>query len=94
MVPVAAPAPLVRVRLGPGLRTLETCHMQTLETCHMQTLETCHMQTLETCHMQTLETCHMQTLETCHMQTLGGRKNISASRMRAHPYDSWYLEFG
>ena len=30
MVPVVAPALLVRVRHGPGLRTLETCNMQTL----------------------------------------------------------------
>ena len=30
MVPVVAPALLVRVRLGPGLRTLDTCNMQTL----------------------------------------------------------------
>ena len=30
MVPVVAPAMLVRVRLGPGLRTLETCNMQPL----------------------------------------------------------------
>ena len=30
VVPVVAPAPLVRLRHGPGLRTLETCNMQTL----------------------------------------------------------------
>ena len=30
VVPVVTPALLVRVRLGPGLRTLETCNMQTL----------------------------------------------------------------
>ena len=30
VVPVVAPALLVRVRHGPGLRTLETCNMQTL----------------------------------------------------------------
>ena len=30
VVPVVAPALLVRVMLGPGLRTLETCNMQTL----------------------------------------------------------------
>ena len=30
MVPVVAPALLFRLKLGPGLRTLETCNMQTL----------------------------------------------------------------
>ena len=30
MVPVVAPALLVRLRHGPGLRTLETCNMQTI----------------------------------------------------------------